>query len=166
MLFLEGFEMTKTLIGGKTIEEWDTLWEAVPGALSRRHPQLKMKVGVLRFTLHGEIMYIGKAVEEGPGFFKRLYDFHRVSTSARDDYGPEKIYEHRDKVAVDVIVVESGWLAPNICKELRDAMIDRHKPLWNQTQETIDAAIEARRAHIDDQQIQAIKTVSAADVVI
>ena len=153
------------LIGGKTIDEWDGLWEAVPGALRRRHPELKGKVGLLRFTLDGEIMYIGKAVEEVPGFFKRLYDFHRLNKSGRKHFGAELVYEHRDVVEVDVLIVKTGWRV-DVAKELRTVMIERHSPPWNASENAIDDAIQERLANIGSQPNPVIKTVSAADVVV
>lgn len=156
--------MTNKLIGGKTVEEWDELWQSVPGGLTRRHPDLKGKVGLLRVTLHGDLKFIGKAVEEGPGFFKRLYDFHRESPSGRNHYGGELIYENRHEVEIEVLLIDAGWLAPNIAEELRAAMIELHKPLWNADQSTVEEAKQARLAVAD--QKQAVKTVSAEDVVI
>ena len=153
--------MSNNLIGGKTIDEWDGLWVPVPGALRRRHPQLKRKVGLLRFTLNGEIMYIGKAVEEGPGYFKRLYDFHRPDSSGRH-FGAVRVYEHRDEVEVDVIVIETGWRAI-VADELRAIMIERHNPPWNASESAID---DAKRQRLAESEIQPAKSVSAAEVIV
>jgi hypothetical protein len=158
--------MTNKLIGGKTAEEWDDLWQFVPGGLTRRHPELKGKVGLLRVSLHCDLKYIGKAVEQGPGFFKRLYDFHRESPSGRNHHGGELIYENRDEVEIEVLVIDAGWLAPKIAEELRAAMIERHGPPWNADQSAVEEAKHEQLAKIANHQRQVVKTVLAEDVII
>ncbi len=134
-IFQKECTMTKhqipPLIGGKTIEAWDTEWDARKGGLRQRHHELDGLLGLCRLTLNGQDMFIGTGIDIRQGIPKRLYDFHRPSPSGRNHHMGRLIYEHRDQLEVQVLITGEGRQAQRIARQLRAAMLERHKPLWN-----------------------------------
>ena len=64
-------ELLSLVICGRTIKEWDTRWEAVPGGFAAEHPELIGVPGLARAVLNGQVMYILRATE-GRGLQKGL----------------------------------------------------------------------------------------------
>lgn len=119
------------LIGGKTIEEWDRSWVKVDGGLKHAQPTLRWKVGLYRVSLRGEIMAIGKGTDKRGGLAKRLSDFRRASSSSRNHYAGELIYQDRDLIEMEALITGHGPLAQEIAKQLKTPMIRLHQPVWN-----------------------------------
>ena len=126
--------MTKNqplLIDGKTVDEWDRKWDDVPGGLRRPQPQLRHRVGLFRFTLRGQIMALGTAVDRSRGIAKRLADLTRTGVSGRNHYAGKLIFEHRDELELKVLVTGGNVEhAREIARQLRTPMIQRHHPVW------------------------------------
>ena len=121
-----------TLIGPKTIEEWDQLWMPVAVGLKTLPSGLRSVVGLYRCSLGGQISAIGTGTDRRKGMEKRFYDLIRPGDSGRNYYSGRQIHKYRDRL--DVEVLETG---PNIehwreiAKQLRTPMIQRHRPVWN-----------------------------------
>ena len=118
-------------IGDSTIDEWDTDWSHLKGGLRQRHHDLDGLLGLYRFTLNGQDVFIGTGIDIKDGIPKRLYDFYRPSDSGRDHHAGQLIYRHRDQLEVQVLIVGTDREAQRIARQLRKAMVERHRPAWN-----------------------------------
>lgn len=124
--------MKQQLIGGRKLTEWNQDWQQLKGGLGKRHDALKNAVGVFRFSLRDEVVYIGCAREHTTGGIdKRLFDFVRKSPSARMHHAGQKIYENRDQLQVDVIVTGTDYQAGSDAFRLNAAFLRQKKPFWN-----------------------------------
>ncbi|WP_292039751.1 MULTISPECIES: hypothetical protein [unclassified Brevundimonas] len=119
------------LYGEKTLLEWDRLWVRVPNGLKAKQRHLRSKLGLIRCTLNGRVMYIGTAADRRAGIAKRLYDFIRKSPSGRNHYAGRKIYENRENLEVDVIYTGTSFDGQNLAEALKTPMIRLHRPEWN-----------------------------------
>lgn len=124
-------QQTPPLIGGKTIDAWDAEWDALKGGLRERHHALDGLLGLYRLTLNGQDVAIGRGIDIRQGIPKRLYDFTRRSWSGRNHHMGRLIYEHRDQLELQVLIVGVGQEAQQIARQLSKAMIERHEPSWN-----------------------------------
>lgn len=119
------------LYGEKTLPEWDRLWVRVPNGLKEYQPKLRHKLGLIRATLNGRVMYIGTGCDLGGGIAKRLSDFIRDSPSGRNHYAAQKINENRDILDVDVIYTGKSFDGQELARALKTPMIHLHDPEWN-----------------------------------
>ena len=120
-------------IGGKTIEEWDRLWVPVDGGLKFDQPKLRHQVGLYRVSLKGQIMAIGTGVGKRGGLAKRLSDFRRDSSSARDHFAGLLIDENLGRLEVKVLITGSDRTAREFAQQLKSPMMRLHTPGWNAT---------------------------------
>lgn len=121
-----------SLIGGRTLDGWNDMWERLPHGLSVRHPHLRCEVGLLRTILNDEVVYLGRAIEyRNGGLTKRLADFCRASPSARNHVGAQKVFDHRDLLTIEVLPVGSDKAAAALTKQLHQAMLAQNRPRWN-----------------------------------
>ena len=89
-------------------------------------------VGVYRMKLHGELVYIGRAIEyNNGGFRKRLRDYLRDSDSARKHKSGQLIYEHAHELQVDIIKTGTDREASDIASKLEKKLISKYSLLWN-----------------------------------
>ena len=95
------------LVGGKSIENWDRLWSTVEGGFRHYHPELRPVVGLYRVWFKGQIVVIGTGTDKAGGLAKRLSDFIRPSPSARKYRAGSRIYERRDELLVEVLIIGS-----------------------------------------------------------
>lgn len=119
------------LHGDKTRAEWDRVWVRVPGGLKEYQPHLRSEVGLYRVLLNGVVMAIGVGTDKSGSLAKRLSDFFRPSWSGRNHYVGRKIYESRDRLVVEVLIVGSDKEAREIARALKTPMIHHHRPEWN-----------------------------------
>jgi hypothetical protein len=117
-------------IDRKTLNECDQPWVKVEGGLTEYKPELRRKVGLYRVLRGRRIMFIGMGVEKKGGLAKRLSDLHRTSPSGRDYRAGRLIYEHRHSLVVEVLIISSD-MDGRMIRELKDSMIQLHKPPWN-----------------------------------
>jgi hypothetical protein len=118
-------------VGGKTIEEWDRLWTAVPGGLAKYHSNLRSKVGLYRVCRNGKVMALGQGTDTAGGIAKRLSDFRRPSPSSRKHHAGELINGNLDDLKVEVLITGSGAEAQKLGRRLRTPMLRLHAPPWN-----------------------------------
>lgn len=118
------------LYGDKTLPEWDQLWDPVPEWQNDYQDELKNYVGLYRFLQSGRILLIGVGTAEHGALAKRLSDYRRPSPSGRRCRSGEYIYDNRHLLTVEVIVIgavgDKG--AVRLSKQLKELMIERHKP--------------------------------------
>ena len=126
--------MTQLQLAGRTCAEWNREWKPLAGGLGQRHADLRNAVGVFRFRLGKEVVYIGCGREYSKGgLMKRLFDFIREGDSGRKHHAGEKVYEHRETLEVDVIVTGADYSAGVIAQRLKGAFLGMKKPIWNAT---------------------------------
>lgn len=106
-----------------------------------RHHELDGLLGLFRLTRNGQDVFIGTGIDIKDGLPKRLYDFHRQSDSGRDYHAGRLIYEHRDQLEVQVLITGTDREAQRIARQLKRAMVERHRPAWN-----TPAPVRAKRA--------------------
>lgn len=119
------------LIEGMTVAQWDQKWESVAGGFREPHPELRYEVGLLRAVINGETVYIGRATERPGGLAKRLADFRRFSSSARDHHAGRLIHDHLGDAKLYVLRTGSYPGPRRLATLLKGAMIDLHKPRDN-----------------------------------
>ena len=122
---------TSPMIGDSTIDDWEVEWTHLNGGLRQRHHELDGLLGLFRLTLNGQDVFIGTGIDIKDGLPKRLYDFHRQSDSGRDHHAGRLIYQHRDQVEVQVLITGTDREAQRIARQLKRAMVERHRPAWN-----------------------------------
>jgi len=89
-------------------------------------------IGVYRAKLDNEIVYIGKATElNNGGFRKRLRDYTRKNDSARNYPSGKKMYANREKIIIEIFIVEHSSKGQKEATELEKKFIDEFKPIWN-----------------------------------
>ncbi|RZJ43944.1 MAG: hypothetical protein EON87_11055 [Brevundimonas sp.] len=118
------------LHGDKALTEWEPLWVRVPDGLKEYQPDLRYKVGLYRVLLNGIVMAIGTGTDKGGGMAKRLSDFIRASWSGRNHYVGRQIYENRDRLVVEVLIVGSDSDARKVARGLKRPMVHHHRPEW------------------------------------
>ncbi len=123
---------TNALIGGRTIEQWDSQWRYAGILSSLQLSQYNQDVGLYRARLNGRIVYIGRAIEwDNGGFRKRLSDYTRDSASARKHGSGQKIYQHRHELTIELLIVGSDANAAEITIKLEALMVGKYGPEWN-----------------------------------
>ncbi|WP_407267716.1 hypothetical protein [Radiobacillus sp. PE A8.2] len=119
-------------IAGKTIQEWDREWRYV-GTLSRINlTDFNKYVGLYKATLAGEVVYIGRAIEwNNGGFRKRLSDYRRESNSARMHESGQKMYQYRDDLSIELLIIGSNEQAAKVTSTIEGMMVGKYAPSWN-----------------------------------
>ena len=89
-------------------------------------------IGVYRAILEGEIDYIGKATElNNGGFRKRLRDYTRTSDSARNYPSGRLMYQHKDKLHIEILVFERTESSVAMIESRERQLIAEIAPKWN-----------------------------------
>lgn len=89
-------------------------------------------IGVYRAILNDEVMYIGKAIELGNGGLrKRLRDYTRSSSSARNYPAGELMYSNRNNLQIEIVVFNRTVESIPEIEALEIQLIREMKPIWN-----------------------------------
>ncbi len=89
-------------------------------------------IGVYRATLNGEVVYIGKATElNNGGFCKRLRDYTRTSSSARNYPAGELMHRYKNEVLIEIMVFKRSLESIPYIKGLEVQLIKEIQPIWN-----------------------------------
>jgi excinuclease UvrABC nuclease subunit len=89
-------------------------------------------IGIYRAILNDEVVYIGKATElENGGFRKRLRDYTRSSTSARNYPAGELMHSNRDNLHIEIVLFERTLESIPKIESLETQLIREMKPIWN-----------------------------------
>lgn len=119
-------------IRGKTVDEWEREWRSIGILNNLELTQYNRYVGVYRAWLNGKIIYIGRAIEwNNGGFRKRLSDYTRDSDSARKHKSGRNMYEHRDKLKIDIIIIGSDEESAKGATQLEARLVAKYQPEWN-----------------------------------
>lgn len=123
-----------TLIGGKTLDQWDRCWKSV-GMLRNVQGNisyLNKSVGLYRAKLNGEVVYIGRAIEyNNGGLRKRLTDYVRSSESSRGTNSSNNMNTYKDNLYIEVLIVGEDEEAAMATRKLEVMMIGKYRPKWN-----------------------------------
>ena len=124
--------MGDLVIGGKTMDEWESEWVRAPGGFKTSHPELHGDVGLYRAVLNGVVVFIGRATQfMAAGLFTRIQDFRNKPSSGTDHFGAREILARVDDLELEVLVTGRGWKCAELAVQLRPKMIRRHNPRWN-----------------------------------
>jgi excinuclease UvrABC nuclease subunit len=89
-------------------------------------------IGIYRAILNDEVVYIGKATElNNGGFRKRLRDYTRSSSSARNYPAGELMYSNRNNLRIEIIVFKRTVESIPEIVELEAKLIKMTMPVWN-----------------------------------
>lgn len=121
---------TPSLIGGKTLDEWDLQWRTVKGGF-HSHRQYRHKTGLFRVSEKGVITAIGKSAGIRDRLGKRMYDLIRPGDSGRRHRIGRYINANLDTLDLEVLIVGESWTDADTVNELKRAMIERHQPREN-----------------------------------
>jgi excinuclease UvrABC nuclease subunit len=89
-------------------------------------------IGIYRAILNDEVVYIGKATElENGGFRKRLRDYTRSSTSARNYPAGELMHSNRHNLHIEIVLFERTLESVPKIESLETQLIREMKPIWN-----------------------------------
>ena len=89
-------------------------------------------IGVYRAILNDEVVYIGKATElKNGGFRKRLRDYTRPSSSARNYPAGELMYSNRSTLQIEIVVFNRTMESIPEIEALEAQLIREIKPIWN-----------------------------------
>ncbi len=133
------------IVEGRPLGEWEGHWTKVDGGFDRPHPELRHSVGLFRAVLRGEVKYIGVGTEHANGGLrKRIADFTRESSSAREHEGGEYIHEHSDKLELEVLTTGHDKQAGEIAKALKPHMLALHSPRKNVPAERVRSVVQAK----------------------
>ena len=89
-------------------------------------------IGIYRAFLNRELVYIGKATElNNGGLRKRLRDYTRSSSSARNYPAGELMYKLRNEIQIDIIVFEKSLESIPDIETLEARLIREESPTWN-----------------------------------
>lgn len=89
-------------------------------------------IGIYRAILDDDVVYIGKATElENGGFRKRLRDYTRSSTSARNYPAGELMYSNRDNICIEIVLFKRTFESIPEIEKLETQLIWGMNPIWN-----------------------------------
>jgi len=89
-------------------------------------------IGIYRAILADEVVYIGKATElDNGGLRKRLRDYTRSSTSARNYPAGQLMYANRNNIRIEIVVFNRSLGSVPEIDALEAQLIREIKPIWN-----------------------------------
>ena len=89
-------------------------------------------IGLYRATLDGVIVYIGKATElNNGGFRKRLRDYTRASSSARNYPSGQLMNRHKDELDIEILIYERALQSVPEIEIHEKELINKINPDWN-----------------------------------
>lgn len=89
-------------------------------------------VGIYRAMLDGVIVYIGKATElNNGGFRKRLRDYTRESSSARNYPSGNLMHRHKDELVIEILVFGRSIQSVSEIEAQEKKLINKFNPEWN-----------------------------------
>lgn len=116
----------------KAATKEELAWTPLKEGLGGDHATLAGKVGLFRFKLAGQVVYIGCATElNGRGLRKRLRDIFCRGDTHRNHHAGRMAYKHREDIEIEVMVIGSDYRAGAKAWELRKQMLKTMRPRWN-----------------------------------
>jgi len=84
--------------------------------------------GLLRVSLNGRVMFIGRAAAVGSNLKSRLDAYSKPYGTGRDHYAGQMICAHRAEVVMEIAVLDLPAFEIN---QLADDLIKECRPPWN-----------------------------------
>lgn len=120
------------LVAGKTLDQWDEEWKPLDGGFGKDHKDVYGYVGLYRAVENGNVKYIGNGVQyQRGGLYRRLAVLRGKEQTGNSHYGAQRIREHIDTLALEILSVGKGGLNADYAKELKPLMVKRYDPIWN-----------------------------------
>jgi excinuclease UvrABC nuclease subunit len=89
-------------------------------------------IGIYRAIFAGDIVYIGKATElYNGGFRKRLRDYTRTSSSARDYPAGQLMHDNCNNIQIGIVVFNRSLESIPEINAQEALLIRKIKPIWN-----------------------------------
>lgn len=131
-------------IDGKPLSAWDGEWVEVAGGFATPQPKLRSKVGLYRAVKNGQTVAIGSGTDRLGGLAKRIADFRRSSTSAREHHAGERINAEIGDLTLEVLIAGSNnQHAREVAEILKKEMKKKHLPKWNAPESIVKDAMVA-----------------------
>lgn len=136
----------ETVVGLRTIAEWETHWQRQHGDFSKVHTDLNKVVGLYRAVRGKRTMALGRAIEVDNGALrKRIRDFTRNCDSNSNGSIGEYIRENHPDLHLEVLIVGSDQEAVEITIALKPLMVELHNPPKNASTKAIAQAIVTQK---------------------
>lgn len=117
---------------GKSVNEWDKEWKTIGVLNSADLTPYNKCVGLYRHKLDNKVIYVGRATElNNGGLRKRLRDYTRNSDSARNTKSGRYIYDNRNQITTDILIIGDTEKDIKITKFLEHPFITRYNPSMN-----------------------------------
>ena len=123
--------LCKQIIDGRPVAEWDKKWFHVADWRTNNTDELKAARGIVRLSMNGEVVFIGRASDNKRGIVKKFRDLVRSSDSSRRHYAGRLAYKHRNELTVDVIITAEYRQAEHINFQLKSALVELYAPAWS-----------------------------------
>ena len=90
------------------------------------------EIGIYRLSQNGETKYIGRAIEENNGGFrKRISDYRRASNSARKHNSGKLINQNMSNLDLEIMPLGNTRADREKVKKVEKEYIQKENPLWN-----------------------------------
>lgn len=133
-----------TEVDGLSIASWDQKWIFVPQGFVAPQRHLRNKVGVWAAKQGNKFVYIAAAANmRGSGLSGGLARAYVKNPSGDQGGGLEKVQQYRAELDAYVIAMDRSSENIKIIAALKEAMMQRHDPEWNQPEAITSAAREA-----------------------
>jgi hypothetical protein len=138
--------LLQTQIGQHSLGEWDKLWEPLPDAFKKQHPELWRVPGLFRIVRNGETKYICSALEIAGGIAKGLRRISGPPQTGNKGFGAQKIREHIDQVRVEILRLDKEQNPMKTGRLLKRSMVKLHSPEWGKpAQQRMDEIRSGKR---------------------
>jgi len=103
-------------------------WKALDGWYRNKLVGFGQVRGLIRVSLDGRIMFIGRAAAMGSSLKSRLDAYSKPYGTGRNHYAGKMIYAHRAEILMEYAVLDLPAFEIN---QLADDLIEMHEPPWN-----------------------------------
>ncbi|AJA09815.1 hypothetical protein SKP52_14665 [Sphingopyxis fribergensis] len=134
-------ELLSLVVCGRSLEEWDAVWEEVRGGFAADHSQLVDVPGLARALLDGEVKYILRATEKR-GLQKGLQRIRGKPQTGNKGFGAQMIRRHIDVLDLEILRFPASKGSVDCIKTLKSRMIELHQPEWDGARQKRLAALQ------------------------
>ena len=128
----ESYFESDTLYGGKTLVEWNADWINMGHIIDADFSKFDKCVGLYRYCISGNIVYIGRATDLYNGSFKEKLNKFRNNCDINEKKDPcNLVKENIGDILVDILVVGNSVESITLTKNLEKEFILKFDPPWN-----------------------------------
>lgn len=103
-------------------------WVALPGWHLVNLVGFSQVRGLIRVSLNGRVMFIGRAAAQGSSLKSRLDAYRKRYGTGHTHYAGQMIYAHRAEIVMEIAILDLPAFEIN---QLAVDLIDRLQPPWN-----------------------------------